>query len=480
MTIPTPYEDLLADVLANGTPRADRTGTGTIGVFGRQIRFDLAKGFPLITTKKVFTRGVIEELLWFLAGDTNAHTLRDKGVHIWDAWAREDGELGPVYGKQFRHVSSVITVKPKVFEPAETDSALPTLLSEAGGRDLNQRSVYGVGYYGAYDKTDPHYDKLVNVWRQMIRRCYDDTCPAYHAGYGANGVHVSERWQCFANFQKDVRKIPNWHLKADYWGEYSLDKDTRFASNRYDVETCMWATEAVQNANRSNSAHFQVTDPAGDVVQMPTIGEMGRRHGVNVSAVHRALNGKLKTHHGWREFTYITAPEGMVTRYNEVDQMRELITSIKHDPFSRRHMISLWNPSEISFMELPPCHGNVIQFHVTPDADGKPWKLNCQVYQRSCDLFLGEPFNIASYAILTHMIAQQTGLEVGEFIHTFGDAHIYSNHVDQVKEQLSREARPYPELKFNRKPESIFDYTIADFVITGYDPHPLIKAPVAV
>lgn len=163
----------------------------------------------------MFLRGIIEELLWFRAGETNANTS-DKKVHIWDAWAREDGELGPVYGKQFRHVSSVITVKPKVFEPAKTDSGLPVLMSEASGRDLNQRTVHGVGYYSAYDKADPHYEKLMNLWRQMIRRCYDETCPAFHNGYGTNGF-TSRSWRCFAKFQKDARNIPNWLLKADYW-----------------------------------------------------------------------------------------------------------------------------------------------------------------------------------------------------------------------------------------------------------------------
>jgi thymidylate synthase len=276
MTISTPYEDLLADVLANGTPRADRTGTGTIGVFGRQIRFDLSQGFPLITTKKVFTRGIIEELLWFLAGDTRVKTLQDKNVHIWDQWVLEDGTIGPGYSHQWRH----------------------------------------------------------------------------------------------------------WDIPAEEGGGY-------------------------------------------------------------------------------------------------IDQIEALVEGITTDPFSRRHIVSAWNVAKVPDMALPPCH-TMFQFHVTPDADGKPWKLNCQLYQRSGDLFLGVPFNIASYAVLTHMVAQQTGLEVGEFIHTFGDAHVYSNHVDQVKLQLSREPRSYPQLKINRKPASIFDYRIEDFEIVGYDPHPAIKAPVAV
>lgn len=276
MTISTPYEDLLADVLANGTPRPDRTGTGTIGVFGRQIRFDLSESFPLITTKKVFTRGIIAELLWILDGDTNEHTLRDQNVNIWKEWAKEDGSLGPVYGHQWRH----------------------------------------------------------------------------------------------------------WDVPGAEGGGY-------------------------------------------------------------------------------------------------IDQIEALIEGLKNNPFSRRHIVNAWNVAQVDDMALPPCH-TMFQFHVTPDADGNPWKLNCQLYQRSGDLFLGVPFNIASYAILTHMVAQQVGLEVGEFVHTFGDAHIYLDHKAQVKLQLSREARPYPQLKITRMPDSIFDYRVEDFEIIGYDPHPAIAAPVAV
>ncbi|MCU6479004.1 thymidylate synthase [Arthrobacter sp. A2-55] len=274
--IETRYENLLRDVLENGTRREDRTGTGTIGVFGHQIRFDLAKGFPLITTKKVFTRGILEELLWFLNGDTRVKTLQDKDVHIWDSWVLEDGTIGPGYSHQWRH----------------------------------------------------------------------------------------------------------WDVAAEDGGGH-------------------------------------------------------------------------------------------------IDQIADLVENIKKDPFSRRHIVNAWNVAKLPMMALPPCH-TMFQFHVSPDAAGKPWKLNCQLYQRSGDLFLGVPFNIASYAFLIHMVAQQTGLEPGEFIHTFGDAHIYNDHKDQVREQLSREPRPYPTLVIGRKPESIFDYQVSDFEITGYDPHPAIKAPVAV
>lgn len=264
--IETPYEDLLRDVLVNGTDKADRTGTGTRSVFGRQIRYDLSEGFPLITTKRVFTKGIVAELLWMLSGSTNSRVLEDQGVNIWKAWAGPDGDLGHIYGHQWR----------------------------------------------------------------------------------------------------------SW-----------MDADR-----------------------------------------------------------------------------------------NTIDQITDVVGSIINNPDSRRHIVSAWNVGDLDYMALPPCHA-FFQFYV---ADGK---LSCQLYQRSADLFLGVPFNIASYALLTHMIAQQTDLEVGEFIHTFGDAHIYSNHFDQVHEQLRRDARNYPTLKLN-KAKSIFDYKLTDVEFEGYYPHEAIKAPVAV
>ena len=261
------YEDFLRHVLAHGDRKTDRTGTGTVSVFGGQLRFDLQKGFPLITTKKVHLKSIIYELLWFLKGETNTAYLKEHGVSIWDEWADEKGNLGPVYGKQWR----------------------------------------------------------------------------------------------------------SWEAK-----------------------------------------------------------------------------------------------DGTV-----IDQISEAIELIKHSPDSRRIIVNAWNVGEIKQMALMPCH-TMFQFDV---ANGK---LSCQLYQRSADLFLGVPFNIASYAILTMMMAQVCGLQAGDFVHTFGDAHIYNNHMDQVNLQLSREARPYPTMKINPDVKSIFDFTFEDFTLEGYDPHPGIKAPVAV
>lgn len=261
------YLDLLRDVMENGTPSDDRTGVGTRTVFGRQIRCDLADGFPLLTTKKVHFRSIAIELLWFIKGMTNVKWLQERGVTIWDEWADENGELGPVYGKQWR------------------------------------------------------------------------------------------RW---------------------------------------------------------------------------------------------------------------TAPDG-----REIDQLADLVAQIKANPASRRLVLSAWNPADVPSMALPPCH-TLFQFHV---AQGR---LSLQLYQRSADLFLGVPFNIASYALLLAMVAQATGLKPGEFVHTFGDAHIYSNHVEQVERQLARDMRPLPTLKLNPDVTDLFAFEYEDIEIVGYDPHPGISAPVAV
>lgn len=261
------YHALLRRILDEGAAKADRTGTGTLSVFGHQMRFDLAQGFPLLTTKRLHTRSIFGELLWFLRGSTNIGWLHDNGITIWDEWADADGELGPIYGYQ---------------------------------------------------------------WRS-------------------------------------------------------------------------WPT-----------------------------------------------------------------PDG-----GHIDQIARLVEGIQRNPDSRRHIVSAWNVGQLDEMALPPCH-LLFQFYV---ADGR---LSCQLYQRSADVFLGVPFNIASYALLTHMMAQVTDLEPGDFVHTLGDAHLYTNHLDQARLQLTREARPLPTLRINPAVRSLDAFELADIEVTGYDPHPGIKAPIAV
>lgn len=310
------YLELCTHILENGTVKEDRTGTGTISVFGYQMRFDLQKGFPLMTTKKTAFRLIATELLWFLKGDTNLRTLIQERNPIWDEWGFE------------RWVTSEEYTGPDM-------------------TDFGRRSV----------------------------------------------------------------------------------KDEQFAEV-YAQEMDAYKRRVVE-----------------DDVFAEKYGNLGPIYGKQ-----------------WRSWS---------TADGSIDQIKLLIEGLKNNPDSRRHIVSAWNPSEVADMALPPCH-TIFQFYV---AEGK---LSCQLYQRSADVFLGVPFNIASYALLVHLIAEECGLEVGEFVHTLGDAHIYLNHMEQVKEQLSREPRALPTLKLNKEGKSIFDMTFEDISIEGYDPHPKIKAPIAV
>lgn len=466
------YERLLQDVLDNGEPRQDRTGVGTRSVFGRQLRYDLSAGFPRITTKYVPMKPIKAELLWQIEGSSSEPRLRELGAGWWAPWADQDGDLGPVYGRQMRLSALVQPVKPWIFEPPEI-KPLPMSGILHRGKDVNLRDTYGVGYYGDANFKDPNYSWLVDTWRQMIRRCYDPKCKSFK-GYGARGVHVDTRWHSFADFQQDVATIPGWVMKLEYPDQYSLDKDTLHASNRYGPETCIWANQVAQDVNRVNSTPVLATTPTSERIMRPSIGSFRRKEGLNPSAVHRCLTGLLHKHRGWSDFEKMIAPEGMVLRYNQVDQLAQVIASLKHDPASRRHIINLWSPAATPFMALPPCHGVVIQFFVNAG------RLSCSMYQRSADLFLGLPTNLASYALLTHMLAQQTDLSAGELIWTGGDCHIYDNHVEQVKTQLGREVYPFPRLRLKRA-ASIDQYHMNDIDASeGYQHGGVLRAPVAV
>lgn len=524
---------MLNHILTNGVDKGDRTGVGTRSVFGYQARFDLQEGFPLLTTKKLHLKSIIHELLWFLSGDTNVKYLQDNGVRIWNEWCNPDGELGPVYGAQWRNWESFRWVEPNIRKKPtptvtsphstkivvdsssntsglvgetfssttgsfvvikeykvprskhsnftrwaykvkfintgfEVSNCTATAVKNGQVRDRYFPSVCGVGCLG--EKVLPA-DKefLYQTWVGVIKRCYDQAHEGY-SRYGARGVFVDDRWLVFSKFVGDVKKIPNWLLKKEFPSDYSLDKDY-FAANYYSAETCCWAPKADQAINTDDNYAVKVTTPDGHKFTTVGVKALSKRCGLTYTSVFNCLAGKAFHHKGWK-FERVSLA-GFAPRVMHIDQIKQAVALLKHNPTSRRIVVSAWNVGELDRMQLSPCHC-LFQFYV---ANGK---LSCQLYQRSCDVFLGVPFNIASYALLTMMMAQVTNLEPGEFIHTYGDLHLYNNHFDQAKLQLSREPRPLPRMLLNPQVTDIFEFVYEDFKLEGYNPHPRIKAKVAV
>lgn len=456
------YMTLLHTILEDGVDRPDRTGTGVRSTFGAHMKFDLSKGFPLLTTKKMHTTGMIEELLWFLRGDTNVNTLAESAKKWWQPWASENGDLGPIYGEQLRRSRWWFATTPKIFDPFVPEPS--------------ENLFYGYGDLASTKKThcNDRADELLKpVWRDMIKRCYVEQSKGYKS-YGAKGVHMDPKWLHYPSFKEDATNIDGWPSKLEYPDNYSLDKDIKFYSNRYSKETCIWATDREQKINNTQVRPLTAIDPEGKEHVFASIGDTNLLYNLNISAVHRCLNGKLKSHHGWHSFKYIEMEKGSVLRFREIDQVANAVAQIKHTPWSRRILINLWHTPAMTIAALPCCHGSVIQFFVEND------RLSCLMYQRSADTFIGVPVNIASYSLLTMMMAQVCDLKPGKFIHTLGDAHIYSNHFSQVNLQLSREPRSLPTMKINPDVKDIFSFTLDDFTLEGYDPHPAIKAPVAV
>lgn len=551
------YLDILRSLLHEGVHKGDRTGTGMLEVFGApQMQFDLNTGrFPLLTSKKMFTKGIIVELLWFLNGDTNIKYLNDHGVHIWDQWADENGDLGPVYGAQWRRWTSIKMVDPRWIEPLDPEIQVrfdgePEVSGEtfdtnfgecqvlreyrvprSGGGDATRVAVdvrfTKTGYVkrGATKKAlregqvrDPYFPKFLGVaaqgdlsafpqetvdllretWKGMIKRCYDPNHLAYE-NYGGRGVFVHPRWLVLEHFLEDASSLSGWLLKKEWPSDYTLDKDY-YASNCYSKETCIWASKEEQDLNTRNQSLFLATDPKGSEILCVGIGPLCRRFGLKSICVRNCLEGKQDTHHGWK-FRWVAAPLGKVPRIRVFDQIREAVAQIKNTPDSRRIIVNAWNRSDLEETALPPCH-MTMQLCVQPlnefrrkrwarhmgwdgatdlDEWGAPKsELHLKLYQRSADWFLGVPFNIASYSMLTMMLAQVCGLAPGRFIHTFGSAHLYDNHVDQAREQLSRRPYPSPVLRLNPEVKAIDSFSLEDFKFEDYKHHPTIKAPIAV
>ena len=465
------YLDLLKDIIDNGTDKNDRTGTGTRSVFGRQIRFDLSEGFPCLTTKKLHLRSIIHELLWFLKGETNIKYLKDNGVRIWDEWR-----------KRYSLERNIVFVEKR----KAVSSPLYNGTYETSGIEAPRGSVD---------------DKLRNMWVKMMKRCYDTSSHNYSL-YGATGTTVHPDWHDVARFINDVKTIAHWHYKERTWEQFELDKDY-YGSNQYGPNTSVWLRTDENNKYTKATKVLKAISPEGDELTMLTLNDMANALGMSNSTLSRWLSdgvpsclqgnnvrfagwcfeeldigdkllrleliddGELGPVYGSQWRSWPTA-DG-----REIDQIAKLIDSLKNNPDSRRHLVCAWNVADVDNMALPPCHC-LFQFYV---ADGK---LSCQLYQRSADMFLGVPFNIASYALLTMMLAQVCDLELGDFVHTFGDLHLYNDHFEQAELQLTRDPRPLPKMKINPDVKDLFEFKFEDFELVDYDPHPHIKAKVSV
>lgn len=452
------YNEALSHIMEHGEVREDRTGYGTKGVFGYQFSVDLSTAFPAVTGKKLAWKSIISELLFFIEGsqddkrlkellygtrDTTKNTIWTANAQApyWKPKAQFDGDLGRVYGVQWRDWQTTEYVVEKILQPEYLDVLICKEIPidhEFTQEELNEYaehntkveiykpSIFNVATKGKLDKLSPELVSILEpIWYDMIGRCYDINHKDYPQ-FGARGYHVDKSWLVLEYFINDFKKINDWELKLEYLDEYHLDKFI-LGSNRYSLATTSWISTREEQYNSDKPQYY--IDPN--------------------------TNQKL------------------IIKRKFVDQIKRLVAGLKHNPYSRRHILSAWNPGELDGMALPPCH-TFAQFYVNNG------KLSCKMYQRSADFFLGVPFNIASYALFTHMLAQVTGLEVGTFIHTFGDAHIYLNHMDAVKEQLSREPFPLPTLKMNKNVNSIFDFKMSDFELLNYKHHDTIKAVMAV
>ena len=464
------YLDLMHEVYAEGEWRSDRTGTGVSSLFGKQVVYDLADGFPLLTTKKIHWKSVVHELLWFLKGDTNIKYLQDNGVHIWDHWRRPynlDRDI-------------------EIIEPRK---AVPALYSGNFSRaKINT-------------KPDTIERDLAIIWHRMMHKCYDPTHTRY-AYYGAVGVTVHPDWHDVEAFIKGVQKIPHWWYRANNPKGFDLDKDY-YGANQYGPNTSVWLKAEENHIYTRTVKPILVRDLTGTTRLYLSQAEAARRTGMSKSALNRVMKygtprpyGANRRFEGWEfnvaEFCGLLPRLKLIedgdlgpiysAQYRNlrtvdgkiVDQIQNLINGIKADPYGRRHIVSAWNPSDLHNMALPPCHA-FYQIYVHTDGT-----MDLQLMQRSADAYIGIPYNIASYSLLLMMIAQVTGYRAGRFIHTMGDVHLYRNHVDAYFIQKDRTILPPPTVTLNAEIKGIFDFKFEDITLENYNPHPAIKAPVAV
>lgn len=523
-----PYLKIMSDIIKTGTRKGDRTGTGTISIFGTQMKFDLSDGtIPLLTTKRVHLKSIIHELLWFLSGSTNVKDLHVNNITIWDEWADENGELGKVYGYQWRYNTTISLVKntiypfqlPVIKTPFNKEINITTIGKLVGNKfstnnygDFIVLSEYNVGYNKRYDiqfvttgyikksvtkqaitqtkeLRDPYYPSVYSVacrgeyndtfihtllettWEGMISRCYN-TQDIMYDSYGGRGVFVDNNWLIFDNFVKDFKLIDQWELKLEFPDIYTIDKDIK-GSNLYSPTTTIWASKQEQRLNSINSYRVLAIDPSEQIILAASVTELAQDYNLTTSGISHTISGRQKSHRGWK-FNKLIVEQGTQLIVRKIDQIATLVAMIKHNPDSRRLMVSAWNVADLSDMKLPPCHF-AFQCYVVDGA------LSLQIHQRSCDFFLGVPFNIAQYGILLHMLAHVCNLAPGTLTWTGGDTHLYLNHMDQSTLQLSRAGEMFysPKIKFNREVTDIFDFKYEDFCLLNYKHHDKIDAPVS-
>ena len=451
------YLDLLQHILDNGYKvDKERTGTGTIvSPTPHQLHFpNVAEEFPLFTTKYVSFNMLACEMLWFISGSTNADDLRRIGspamAATWMQWAEDNGELGPVYGYNWRNFGKTPESIPQP-EPKLPEDIEATYLGVANGSGKEGHS-------------------LGKVWEGMIARCYDTNSNSYHL-YGEKGVHVIDRWLQFENFAEDAIQLKGYNEKVNSDNRYVLDKDIQGTEFTYGKDYCCWITDQQNALAQSDTLYTVKKDGVEYQFTNPT--QFCEKQGIPNNNFSDLWTGSknAKVRHG---FTLVKTE-----KLNKgVDQLQNVIDNIKNNPYSRRHRITAWNPELNKYMALPPCHVEQ-QYTVEPIKDGKD-RLHLHLLCRSQDMLLGTPFNIAQYSLLLMMVAQVTNTIPGDFTWTGINCHIYQNHVKAVKEQLKRVPRDSPKVILHKGVENIDDFEIGDMTLIGYKHHPKIKAEVSV
>lgn len=443
------YADALRFVIYNGIKREDRTGVGTTSYFGYSMNFDLRSEFPILEGKKIHWPSVAHELLWMISGSTNVSYLNENGVTIWDEWADENGDLGPVYGWNWRRWGEQYVPRQRL-----ADGVPATYLGVGNGKGKNGHP-------------------LGKTWEGMMSRCYDTNNPSYPT-YGGAGVQVCSRWLQFENFAADAVNLPGYRdgRRTEDGERLVLDKDQRGQGKLYSPESCMWLTDK-ENVNLNHHRTFIVENENGDQFSFRSATEFGNRMGFDPSNFSDLWTGNKNA--VWRNGYRLVSIQEDDT--HGIDQLAEAIRLIKEDPTSRRIIVNAWNVADLDEMALPPCH-MFYQFYVDGDY------LDVQVYQRSADIFLGVPFNISSYALLLSLVAHVTGKTPRFLRMVFGDLHLYNNHQEAAAKYLDQVEKvdiySRPMLVIATDQDDIDRITYEDFALTDYYPQPTIKAPVAV